>query len=196
MSAAEEWRDEGKPAKQIGRPSKYRAWMVERARSLAAGGCTPFQIAKGIGVSEVTLYEWKGRYPEFSEALKLGKESANERVVSALFAKAVGFEHEATKIAINSDGDVTKVDYIERYAPDTSAIQFWLTNKDPANWRQRVEHTGANGGAISFSVEGLMGKAGDGASEALPDASEAAPSLLGTYRDVTPGREGEGEGPS
>jgi hypothetical protein len=189
MSTAEEWREDGAaPAKRIGRPSKYRPWMIQRARELTAGGCTPFQVAKGIGISEVTLYEWRGRYPEFSEALRIGKENANQRVVSALFSKAVGFEHEATKIAINAEGKVTTVDYVERYAPDTSAAIFWLTNKDPENWRQRVEHSGPGGGPISFSIEGMPLAAGETERAELASA-EAVPTLEGTYRDVTPERE-------
>ena len=39
----------------------------------------------------------------------------------------------------------------ERVAPSPQSVTaaiFWLKNRDPENWRDRVEHTGAGGGAI------------------------------------------------
>lgn len=56
------------------------------------------------------------------------------------------------------DAGVIKVAYKERYAPDTNAIKFFLTNRQPDQWKERntTELTGAEGGPIQTQpLEGL-----------------------------------------
>ncbi|VVE10373.1 hypothetical protein PCO31010_02617 [Pandoraea commovens] len=111
-----------------GAKSTYRPEYVEQARKLCLLGATDDVIARFFDVTDRTLRNWKQRQPEFAEALKLGKLSADTEVVSALYEKAKG-------------GDVT-------------ACIYWLKNRQPEQWRDRVAHevTGAAGGPIKHET--------------------------------------------
>ena len=75
---------------------KYEYWLSEDGLLLLEGwareGLTDELIAdKKIGIATSTLYEWKKKYPEISEALKKGKEIVDFKVESALLKRALGF---------------------------------------------------------------------------------------------------------
>lgn len=139
--------EEGAAKHPGGRPTKYDPKMVTQAEKLALLGATDVEVADFFGVSESTLYLWKHEHPEFSEALKVGKESADQRVVQSLYRRALGYSHDAVKIAVNADGKVTEVPYVERYPPDTTAAIFWLKNRKPDQWRDvKAQEISAPGG--------------------------------------------------
>ena len=60
---------------------KYGYWLqpenLVRLRGWALDGLTDEQIAKNMGVNVSTLYDWKKKYSQFSEALKEGKDTAD-----------------------------------------------------------------------------------------------------------------------
>lgn len=72
---------------------KYSDWITDDGLTLIRGwardGLTDADIADNIGISCTTLYEWKKRFPDISEALKSGKEVADYKVENALYAKAL-----------------------------------------------------------------------------------------------------------
>lgn len=57
----------------------------------ARDGLTDEQIAHNIGIVPSTLYEWKKKQSEISEALKKGKSVVDREVENALFKRAKGF---------------------------------------------------------------------------------------------------------
>lgn len=97
------------------------------------------EIADSLEISERTFYNWRSRYPEFLQALKSGKDEADERVVASLYKRATGFEHESVKIFCNKDGEVTQVPYREYVVPDVTAQIFWLKNRRKEEWRDKSE---------------------------------------------------------
>ena len=127
-----------------GRPSKYDPKLVQQAEKLAKLGATDREVADFFEVAESTVSLWKVQHPEFSEALKVGKDSADERVIQSLYRRALGYSHDATKIAVNSQGEITQVPFVEHYPPDTTAAIFWLKNRRRDEWRdkQEIEHSG------------------------------------------------------
>ena len=56
---------------------KYEKWLKEENLLLLEGwardGLTDEQIAKNIGITVSTFYEWKKKYSEISESLKRAK---------------------------------------------------------------------------------------------------------------------------
>lgn len=124
-----------------GRPSKYDAAVhVPWARSLAMLGRTDAEIAEALGVGVRTLYSWKGAHPEFRHALKDAKALADAEVVDSLFAKACGkAKRTVRKKRQVLDADGNKVELIEEteetQPPDTTAIIYWLKNRQPELWR-------------------------------------------------------------
>jgi hypothetical protein len=136
-----------------GRPTKYDPAYVGQAQKLAKLGATDREVAEFFDVNEATIYRWKHEHPEFCEALKVGKETADARVEQSLYRRALGYSHDAVKIAVNAQGEVTQVPFVEHYPPDTTAAIFWLKNRKPDEWRDKVqnEHSGPDGGKIEFS---------------------------------------------
>lgn len=134
----------------MARPSKFKVEFTAQAEKLANLGATDREVAEFFEVDERTLHRWKHDHPEFCQSLKVGKEAADQRVEQSLYRRALGYSHDAVKIAVNADGKVTEVPFVEHYAPDTTAAIFWLKNRDPDRWRDvsRQERTGADGGPI------------------------------------------------
>ena len=125
---------------------KYQRWLEPDGLSLLEGwardGLTDEQIAENIGITATTLYEWKNRFPEISEALKKGKEVVDIQVENALLKRALGYEYTEERIEI-SDKDGRKViQTVKTVLPDTTAQIFWLKNRRPDKWRDKpVEKT-------------------------------------------------------
>lgn len=94
---------------------KYQKWLEPESLILLEGwardGLTDEEIAKNMGVRTSTLYEWKNKYSEISEALKKGKEFADYQIENALYNSAL-------------DGN-------------TTAQIFWLKNRRPDKWRDK-----------------------------------------------------------
>lgn len=94
---------------------KYEYWLTTDGLTLLEGwardGLTDEQIASNCGVTATTLYDWKNRFPEISEALKKGKEVVDYEVENALLKKAMS-------------GDIT-------------AAIFWLKNRRSNKWRDK-----------------------------------------------------------
>lgn len=136
---------------KAGRPTRYRAEYAEQAVKLCRLGATDKELAEFFGVSEQTLNAWKKSHPVFLESLKEGKAAADAEVAEKLFRRATGYEHKAVKIVADAKtGAEHQVEYIERYPPDTTAAIFWLKNRRPDLWRDRIDntHSGPNGGPI------------------------------------------------
>ena len=127
-----------------GRPTEYRVEYIARAKEMCALGATDAELAEEFGVSVTTLYNWRAKHPEFLEALKLPKEQADQRVERSLFERATGYTRESVKIFCGKDGSVTEVPFMEHVPPDSTAMIFWLKNRKPAEWRDKVdmEHSG------------------------------------------------------
>lgn len=123
-----------------GRPTAYKAEYAAQAQKLAALGATDIEVADFFDVDVRTVYRWKHDHPEFCQALNVGKDKADERVINSLYQKAVGYEQDAVKIFMPANADApVYADYREKIAPDTTAAIFWLKNRRPADWRDKQE---------------------------------------------------------
>ncbi|MBD8037102.1 helix-turn-helix domain-containing protein [Solibacillus sp. A46] len=137
-----------------GAKGKYQEWLTPegliKIEGWAMDGLTDEQIAKNIRITSSTLYEWKKRYSEISEALKRGKEIVDRQVENALLKRALGYRYDEVTRELVEDLenggmklDVTKV-VTKEVQPDVTAQIFWLKNRKPTEWRdkQQVEHSG------------------------------------------------------
>jgi hypothetical protein len=133
-----------------GRPSSFREEYSEQAVKLCRLGATDKEMAGFFGVSEQTFHAWKKEHPQFLDALKEGKERADSEVADRLFKRATGYSHVDTKFATFEGRITDSKEYVKHYAPDTIACIFWLKNRRPDLWRDKVgvEHTGKDGGPI------------------------------------------------
>jgi len=136
-----------------GRPTKYRAEFADQARKLCQLGATDLDIANFFEVAVSTIYAWKITQPEFSEAIKRGKEVADDLVAERLFARATGYSHDAVKIFMPAGASApVYANYVEHHAPDTTAAIFWLKNRRPDEWRDRQELTGKGGDSVKVEI--------------------------------------------
>lgn len=135
----------------MGRPSKFQPEFVAQAEKLCKLGATDMEIADFFEVDVRTLYRWKAEHEGFCQALKSGKDQADERVERSLFARAIGYEHDDMDIRV-VEGVVVQTPIRKHYPPDTTAGIFWLKNRRSAEWRDKVqqEHTGADGGPVQI----------------------------------------------
>lgn len=143
----------------MARPSKYRPEFAEQACKLCKLGLTDKEIAKFFEVSESTLNKWKLEHREFSESLKGGKTLADAEVASKLFHRATGYEHPEDDIR-SVGGVIVITPTIKHYPPDTTAAIFWLKNRRPDLWRDKVEPEDRGvdmAKALSYAIEKLPG---------------------------------------
>lgn len=124
---------------RTGRKGKYHEWITEQGLGIVAAwkrnGLTNEQIAKNIGVNQDTLYTWIRRFPEFSEALKIGRDEADMQVENALFKRALGYYIEDIQEEYEGTVRVKRVVKKKWVAPDISAQIFWLKNRASNRWR-------------------------------------------------------------
>lgn len=125
-----------------GRPSPYddgfNASFADLGRKLSLLGLTDKEIAEVFGVAESTLYLWKEKHSEFSEALRVGKAAADGDVADRLYQRALGYEHDEVDIRVVS-GEIVQTPIRKAYPPDTTAAIFWLKNRQRTKWRDKVE---------------------------------------------------------
>ena len=118
---------------------KINEWLKKDKLILLEGwardGLTDEQIAKNIGISRASLYEWKKKKVDIFDALKKGKEVIDFEVENALLKRALGYEYEEETY---ENGILTKK-VKKQVPPDTTAQIFWLKNRKKEQWREKVE---------------------------------------------------------
>lgn len=119
-----------------GRPSSYRDEFATQAAKLSALGATDQEMADFFEVNVATVYRWKHDHPQFCEALKTGKEVADDRVERSLYQKAIGYEQDEVKIFMpGGASEPVYAPFRAKIAPDTTAAIFWLKNRRSQEWR-------------------------------------------------------------
>jgi hypothetical protein len=127
-----------------GRPTEYNPNIHPAiAESLARKGLTNTEIADGIGVCPATLYTWQNEHPEFLEAIKRGKASADDEVEKSLYKRACGYDVIEEK-PLNIGGELLIARVNVHIHPDPTSCIFWLKNRRPKEWRdkQEIQHSG------------------------------------------------------
>lgn len=123
--------------------AKINDWLENDKLILLEGwarsGLTDEQIAKNIGINRTTLYDWKKKEANIADALKRGKEVIDFEVENALLKKALGYTITIKEEKLDKDGCVHTLEKDVHIPPDTTAQIFWLKNRKPNNWKDRVE---------------------------------------------------------
>ncbi len=120
-----------------GRPSKFHTINMEQLEFLAKKGWTDAEIADFFKINEETLNAYKKKYPEFSKSLKDWKLEADQEIVKSLYQRGKGYEH-PEEIIFQYQGKVIRANTIKKYPPEVLACIYWLNNRIPKEWRQKV----------------------------------------------------------
>lgn len=147
--------------------AKYQEWLTEegliKVQGYARDGMTDTEMAEAMRISRSTLNTWLKKFPQMAAVIKAGKEVADRKVENSLFERATGKivmlkkPIKVRKVIYDENtgkkrSEAEEIEYVddEEYIPaDTKAIIFWLTNRKPDEWKQRVE--------VANSEEGMYG---------------------------------------
>lgn len=120
--------------------SKADEWLEQDKLTLLEGwardGLTDEQIAHNMGIRRETLYDYKNKYPNISNALKKGKEVVDIEVENALLKRALGYKYDE----VTYENGVETKRVTKEVQPDTTAQIFWLKNRRKQQWRDKVEY--------------------------------------------------------
>ena len=135
-----------------GAKGKYAEKAVEVLRYISEGHSNK-DAAQKAGISEALFYEWLNTKVEFLESFKEAKKQGDKvrinSVESALLDVARGFEYEEVRTEYESKLNPATQQYEptikkqvrtkKRVVPSTEAIKFYLSNKAPEEWKNRIE---------------------------------------------------------
>jgi len=150
-----------------GRPSSFKVEYVKQVYNLCAylGADNP-KLCKFFKCSELTLYNWGRKNPEFIKALKDGKDYYDtNNVEKTLLQRALGYSYnEITKQQVIDKQGVKRVIkkiIHKQVLPDVTAQIFYLKCRQPQRWKDRQdinvtsthEHRHINIDATDLSIE-------------------------------------------
>jgi hypothetical protein len=128
-----------------GRPTSFRTEFVDQAKQLCQLGATDVEVARFFKVHPSTVYEWRATIPEFSEALRIGKSLADERMKRSLYQRGIGYDYKSIKTEERVVGKtlnlVRRITSTEHLPGDVGAQKLWLINRCPKEFREKVDVT-------------------------------------------------------
>lgn len=134
-------------------PNTFEQLDLDKVRQLAEYGHTDGFMADFFGVPVSTWGYWKKKNPLFFKSLKGWKAVADDRVERALYERALGYEWEEDAVVFdNFRKERVKVRLEKRLPPDTNACRFWLNNRRPEQWREKVEVDSRHSGSVELNA--------------------------------------------
>lgn len=124
---------------KAGRPSKFTPKMAEKIMFLAAKGFIDKEIAQVLDIAIETLDKWKTS-KVFLQSLKESKESIDAKVRNSLLTRALGYDYEE-EFASKAGPVMCQ----KKMHPDVTACIFWLKNRQPKDWREKIEVSDPDG---------------------------------------------------
>lgn len=112
--------------------SLYQNWVegdgLEQICQWVRLGMTDKQIAQNIGITTVTLYDWKRRFPTFAEAMNKAKTSLQLELEKSMQDLAMGkaYAEEVKTILDPNSGKVVRVEKIRKQVPPNANLLMFL----------------------------------------------------------------------
>ncbi len=128
------------PPEPLSSPPTCRPEFAEEARKFALAAASDEALARHFGIPLPTLHEWIATVPEFARAVRTGRKLGDVDLVDRFHQNGMGFTHPAVKIfrPFKSGEEAPCVPYTQHHRPNTPAGIFWLVNRMPDQWRQKV----------------------------------------------------------
>jgi hypothetical protein len=161
----------------MGRPSSYQPEYAEKTLVLCKNGATVREVAEFFEVTERTIHNWSHEFPEFFQALKTGRETADARVEQSLYRRALGYSFDSVHISA-WQGVAIQTPIVQHVPPDVTAAIFWLKNRKPQEWRdvKAVEHSGSVTHRIAVELsEAELERIAAGGSAGTAEAPQSTP---------------------
>lgn len=134
---------------------------------LIENGATYKDAAEQAGIGERTFYDWMRDKPQFSQSVHKAKEVGDKKAIAlveaSLLQLATGYEYEDVRTEYGSEKDPKTGEYkpvikkqtrIKKKVPaSTEAIKFFLTNKAPEDWKNRIEQNNTGNLATDLRIK-------------------------------------------
>ena len=124
-------------AGKIGRPTKYDPAMCNVVVQCGAEGMGRYEMAAEIGATLETVLQWEKEHPEFSDA------TTRARQLSQGWWEAQGRQ------------GIWSRDF------NAPAYSLQVRNRFPADWRDKHELTGSDGGPMRIELTTRIVRSGD-----------------------------------
>lgn len=148
--------------------SKYQQWLepdnLTLLKGFARNGYTDEDIAQKIGISAVTLYDWKKRFPQIAKALKKGKDVIDDEIEETLIKSAMGYSFDEVTKEPRQNNDTGEVGLVvtkivrKHQPPNVTALIFWLKNRRRDSWRDKISKEDLQSQNILLSVGDIDGE--------------------------------------
>lgn len=123
-----------KQQKKNGRPSKYTPELVAEICERLSKGEPLAAICRDVGVAHNTVWEWRERDKELSEAIARAREIGEDAIAENL--------REVARGGAGSTGDVQRDKLV--IDTDLKLLAKW----NPKKWGDKLQHADADGGKI------------------------------------------------
>lgn len=128
--------------------------VLERVRGLLILGANIKQICNALGISVMTLRKWRGEYAKLDALLVNKALLIDAEVTNSLFKRAKGYSKTAIKMFYDkTSGIVVKEEYREHIPPDTNAIKFYLSNRQPDKFKDRTTTDNNVSGSVAHNIQ-------------------------------------------
>ena len=143
--------------KEVIEMAKIDRWLskegLQQVESWAAA-CTDQELAGKLGVTRSTLALWKKTNSDISDAISRGRADVHacENVEKTLLDRALGYTVPVKKamkvrhVKYNDEGrrvaedeEIVLAEEEQHIPADVGAIRFFLTNRAPGRWQNKVE---------------------------------------------------------
>jgi len=131
----------------------YNEAFAAQATKLCLLGVTNRDLAAFFGIGIRTLAQWKKDQPDFALAIAHGKKVADMEVAVSLYSATID-RVITTKQAIKCkeiyydengkrvEKERIEIVEVEKHIPaDFRSQQFWLRNRNPAQWNEKYDDT-------------------------------------------------------
>jgi hypothetical protein len=118
---------------------KVDYWHTEEGLALIRGwriqGDSVEVIAQKMQIDIRTFRSWRKKYPEFDDAIVMGREVAIKKVEQSLLTRACGYDY-YEEVWDLVEGEMRLTRRIKKHCPaDVKAILHFLYNRAPDCWR-------------------------------------------------------------
>lgn len=116
----------------------YNSTWVGIVKNLRLAGFDEQKIAETLGIGVKAFEFLQYRHQDLRDAFLEAGAMADGMVAQALFERACGSKVEDQCVNVAGD-QVVITTYEKSYPPDTASIKFWLKNRQPELWKEKVE---------------------------------------------------------
>ena len=158
----------GQGGDKVGR-SKYEDRVLPRLPVIARwceAGLTNDEIAVSLGIARSTFQDYIKKHADLRAVVREGKDVANMIVEESVFAMSVGYvktikkpmklrkiEYDDLGKKVSEEDFIKYVDEEHYVLPNVTSAKFYLSNRDPSRWNDKITVSGAVDNTVNISVE-------------------------------------------